>query len=223
MNNSIIIFDLDGTLIDSNSTFDFLYFFMGNKFKYKIFNCFFAKILNRISVKLFRLDFKRNLNLLLLKGFSRTQLEVMAQDFYDKFISSNRIKSNIVELLNTFISEGREVYIATATLDFLGEVIMKQLCPKISRNSIFTTEMNYNADVCTGTLRIDLLNRKKQELEKHGIYGEYLAVVSDDIYDAKLMENSENNFVVITKKNRLRWKNYLENNQLKNIKLLGEL
>lgn len=223
MNKDIVIFDLDGTLIDSNSTFDFMNYIFGKNLLYKIYNSFVFKIANRISVKFFSFDFKRILNLSLLKGISKSTLESWAKQFYNDFINNKRIKDEILILLIDYLKTGKDVFVVTATLDFLGKYIVKQLCFQINDDHIITTEFKYNNDICTGRIDNDLLNKKRDVLLKHNIQAPYDIVVSDDIYDAQLMEESLHNYIVITKKNKNAWKNYLTNKTLNNLKFLGDV
>ena len=111
MNKDIVIFDLDGTLIDSNSTFDFMNYIFGKNLLYKIYNSFVFKIANRISVKFFSFDFKRILNLSLLKGISKSTLESWAKQFYNDFINNKRIKDEILILLIDYLKTGKDVFV----------------------------------------------------------------------------------------------------------------
>ncbi len=207
------IFDIDGTLFDSNSTFDFFEYFFASTRKYKILRSILgfklAKIINMLFFRIFSLDLKRMLYISMLRNKSYTELSVSAKDFCYNFLAYNK-KKETFELLKEFRTEN--IYFVTATMDFLAEQIVAYIKKELSLENINvgSTKLAYNNNICTGKIKMDLLGNKLYYLYNLGLKSSFDIVASDDITDLELMNNSKMSYIIFTKKNYSKWKRVLK-------------
>ena len=212
MKDDVNIFDIDGTLFNSNSTFDFLEFIYGKELRYKLikllYGNIFFKILNRIIFKIFNLDIKRKRFLSILNRVSKPNLDRMSCSFYNNFLKTKR-KEELISILKTKADE--KIVFASATLDFLAERICEELKKELDLKNVdfISSELFYKNGICCGYLKNDLLNKKLIKLVEMNIRLPFNLVVSDDIYDYQLMKSSKKAVVVLTPKNRKKWQTIL--------------
>lgn len=214
----ICIFDIDGTIFASNSTFDFLHFSFGKTARYRrtnvLFGNIFSKILNRILFKVFSFDLKRKMYIRILKGKSRTELEEFADIFCSEFLNFRK-NNDVIGLISQLKDEN--ICFVSATLDFLSKRIILFLKNLLSLENVtvLSTELLYKNGICTGKIKKDLLNKKLFALNELRVEKPFDFVVSDDLFDIPLMENSRESYVVLTKKNKMKWEKKLKSANFK--------
>lgn len=207
------IFDIDGTLFDSNSTFDFFEYFFSTTKNYRILKFILgnklAKIINRVLFRIFSLDLKRMLYIAMLRNKSYSELSFYAKAFCYDFLSYKKKKETFA-LLKELRTEN--IYFVTATMDFLAEQIVAYIREELSLEniSVGSTKLAYNNNICTGKIEMDLLGKKLYYLFSLGLKRTFDIVVSDDLSDLELMKNSKMSYVVFTKKNYSKWNRMLK-------------
>lgn len=193
-----IIFDLCGTLYYSNTTFEFISYLSGKdnkrKIVHEIINSTLMRLFFRIVKKVTKIDLYRKCSLLLLSGYKREYLLDIAQQYYDKALKHKAIV-DVHSLLFSFLDVS-DVYVISATLDVIAEVVCKNIDNRIK---FISSQLKYSNGVCSGYIQYDLLGNK------HKIWDESIDVcVSDNFSDIILLQRSQMP-IVITNKNDLLW------------------
>lgn len=167
---NIAFFDIDGTLYRGNSTFDFIAYVNQRNNSYIKFRKIYRvmKIYNKICMILLRYDWYKKQSVKFLKDYSRAELLILAEQFYNDCLQSQVI-SNTLDLYNFYQSKGYKMVLLTATLDPIAEVLKD----KLKADEYFATHLVFDVNErCTGCYVSDLLHHKldlvvdKFELDK---------------------------------------------------------
>ena len=178
--NRIYIFDICGTLYRSNTTFDFLeYFLKDTNIYYRYYNILRKtiawRLFNKIAMKLLHRDITRIIALRFLKGYSLSELKNAAQSFYSEYLVVRQNKK-VIDALESLSSDSQnKIIIISATLDFIAAAISKH----IPCQSYQSSQLAYQNDICQGKLSIDLLGKKLGIIFKD-FSGNFEAVYTDD-------------------------------------------
>lgn len=213
---NMVLIDIDGTLFNSNSTFDFLDSLPHGKWyaKYRKFSSsIMGRIINKLSILLFHKDIVRIIGISCLKGYSETQLNLLGNRFYDEFL----LPRKNVEIFDMLIEEqnkGSRIVLASATLDFLSSII----CTKLNADSSTATELNYFGGICQGTIAKDRLGHKLGALENQGIFFPVSLTITDNVTDVDLLLRSENKVIVIYPREANKWKRIMHKYHFENVK-----
>lgn len=181
------IFDVCGTLFDSNTTYDFcLHKFKCEKEYLKLifFTFLKIKILSFLIFKIIRCDL-RALIIKQLKGVSRDTLEIIAEDFYDNYLS-RKMNVKVFKELYFLKDNGYRIFLASASIDIVISTIAK-------KNDIdfISSTLSYNSNfLCDGVLLEDATNRKDVLLEKKFLLTEFDYFYSDNIEDLRLTKKT---------------------------------
>lgn len=195
----IFITDMCDTLIKGNTTFLFLdNFFKKNK-AYSIFRKIqkniFYRILARIFFK-FKFDINRKTTCLFLKKHSYEELYNHAKYMAEKKFLYN---SSIVELINFCKKNKIEIYIASASLDFITAAVANKFQIKH-----ISTELNYKNGFCLGTIKNDLLFTKKAAINNllKQSNNSPVIFISDNIQDKGIIKMVSYGFGLYNRKNK---------------------
>lgn len=198
----ICIFDICGTLYNSNTTFDYLNYLLRNNTRYQLFErirkLIIAKAINKLLRFCFNYDLIRVIALSFIKGYNKSLLMDVAGDFYDSVLIK---KSNqrVQDLLKSRMDDdGCTVVIASATID----VVAKTIGKKIGCSNIISSELQYNNDKCTGYLKQDLLGKKQQFLSFETKDAE---IFTDDFSDVKLISKCNKKNIITYNKTKKKW------------------
>ncbi|MCK7011764.1 HAD family hydrolase [Enterobacter roggenkampii] len=201
MTNLSVALDLCDTLVKGNTTFIFLDHLLKDNLLYRIYRRmsrwlpfkFFFKVSSLI-----KFDVNRKIALLFLRGIKKNILQENANFLVQhSFVYDDQI----VELIENCKASKVPVYIVSASLD----VIVEAVAIKFGVQYISSC-LDFNSNVCTGTLRQDLLYTKetfftKESEEYCGIDFEQLVFVSDNIQDISLLRKAKFGFGYYTDKN----------------------
>lgn len=202
---NLYLFDICGTIYHSNTTFDFLEFYLKEnkvfRFYRVIYKSFFWKVVNRALRSWLHYDLTRILALRFLKGASYSELRKQAKLFTQIYLSQVRN----VEICNTIehlISiDKSKVILLSATIDVVAEAVAGSLCCE----RYFSTALEYKGGICTGKMVKDLLGNKCMLLKEEGILHQIKSFSTDDLTDADVLEYSEIKNVVCYPKTHKRW------------------
>lgn len=200
----VCVFDIDGTLYNANSTFDFLeYIFSENKM-YQLYSSLYHSLIWRAANRILRrsvgIDLTRRLALNFLKGLTKTELTSKANDYYKYRLSSMRIEE-LERLLSQYVADnGCRVIILSATLDFLAEIIANNLGIK----EFYSSSLLFKDDVCQGEISNDLLGDKLPILKSIGL-NEIDFFATDDFTDIPVLEVARKKVIVVYKKYSKKW------------------
>ena len=125
----VVLIDIDGTLFNSNSTFDFLDSLPHGKwygFYRKVGASIFGRIVNKLAIILFSKDIIRMIGINCLKGYSQKKLLTLGEEFYDNFLLQRK-NSEVFNMLDEEKKNDSKIILASATLDFLSEIIKKRV------------------------------------------------------------------------------------------------
>lgn len=219
MKAKIAIIDICGTLFDSNTTFDFLDYYIPTK-KYRIFRriskLFIWRIFNKALREIFAIDITRIIALKSLQGYSKSQLIVAAEQFYNNVLVYKLIQP-VREVVESLRLEGYDLILVSATLDCIAIVIAK----KWNIESFYSSRLSYDKSlICRGVLRDDLLGAKTEHLRRFNIYPPFGVTLTDDFSDIKLLKSSEKCFVVSDKCKADVWIKYLKKKGVHNYQLI---
>lgn len=199
----MIIFDLCGTLYNSNTTLDFLKYI--NPKKHKAITNKPIRLINKILI-IFGYDLIRNICISSFKGLPRETLINHAESFFNQELKNKKIEWSHNQL-KKLLQEGRDIYIVSATIDPIALVVAKNIGVKY-----ISTELEYNTQKkCTGKIKIDLLGKK------HLYINEQPEIIyTDNTDDLKIIKRSKKIFI-ISKKNKI---NFWRKNKSPNMEII---
>lgn len=194
----IYVFDICDTLYFSNTTFDFIDFYLkksGSSFKSFVLGLIRNKysplfivlyLLSKISGK----DLPKYFALKLLKGSSTEELENVAKVFYQEYLTERRIFITH-EILQEAQSQNFQVILLSSTLDPVARVIAENLHVDFE-----SSELEQKDDFFTGRLKSDITGKKHHLLKENSGSAGY-TVVTDNFTDYELVKGATNRYVVI--------------------------
>lgn len=214
---NVIYVDICGTLYLSNTTFDFLNFYFSKNSLWTLFHYIYTSIIGRLINKTFinivGVDVTRMLAVLFLKGIKRSTLELAAQNFYDNFLYKRRNKLAFDLLYE--LKEKNTLFLASATLDFIAEIISKNIGIPVA----ISTELFYLDNVCMGSYKEEVMGNKYDTLEKKNFCLDSYIVITDNISDAKLVQKSLFSYVFVNTSIQKKWNKIFSKN-MNNIKMI---
>lgn len=206
MISPLYVFDICGTIFKSNTTFDFLTFWLTPRSRYysffdKLRKTFIWKVINKITRTYLHVDITRIIALRFLKGYSRLQLSEGADMFYESYLMKH-LNDNVVDTIKVLrINPSCNVLIASATIDVVAEVIAR----KMQINTWYSSELCYIDGICQGKLSKDLLGKKNvfiQEIQNQTIDSVY----TDDFTDIPLLKEARQKNIIVYPKTDKKWK-----------------
>lgn len=214
---NILYVDICGTLYLSNTTFDFLNFYFSKNRLWILFHYIYASIIGRLINKAFiniaGVDITRILAVLFLKGIKRDSLELAAQNFYDNFLYKRRNKLAF-DLLDK-LKEENVLFLTSATLDFIAEIVSKNIGIPVA----ISTELFYLNNVCMGSYKEEIMGNKYDILKKKKFCLDSYIVITDNISDAKLVQESLFAYVFASMNMQKKWNKIFSKN-MNSIKIL---
>lgn len=206
MISPLYVFDICGTIFKSNTTFDFLTFWLSPRSKYyssfdKLRKTFIWKVINKITRTYLHIDITRIIALRFLKGYSRLQLLEGADMFYESYLMKHLNDHVVRKIKELQVNSSCNVLIASATIDVVAEVIAR----KMQINTWYSSELCYVDSICQGKLSKDLLGKKDdfvQEIQNQTIDSVY----TDDFTDIPLLKKARQKNIVVYPKTDKKWK-----------------
>ncbi|MDN5093705.1 HAD family hydrolase [Aliarcobacter butzleri] len=192
------IFDICGTLYNSNTTMDFCEFRSTylKKRLLKLSKSLFGKLINKILVKSISYDWIRIIHIRTLKGLDKISIEKDAEIFVEQFLNNRKIEE-VHEYLNKF--DKKEVILVSATI----EPVAKAIAKKLGDLNYFSTTLNYSKNICEGTIEDDLLGNKQHYFKNQEI--EF--IITDNKSDLDLCKMAKEVVIVSKRKNLVFWQN----------------
>ena len=208
----IVVVDICGTLFRSNTTFDFLHwkFEQDRKYMlfYRIYNSLMWKIFNKICVICIRLDLTRKVGINFLKGYSKDVLREEVERFYESFLSVRKNKQVFLLLDKLKEMEEVELFLASATLDVIGEVVSTHLSIPL----LLSTELEYQNNICMGKIQKDTLGTKIKYLSN---IVPIWKCFTDDISDLPLIKSASESTIIIYPRTKKKWEKILSSCNVK--------
>jgi len=220
MNTNIVLIDICGTLYDSNTTFDFLDFYIKKRsyiFFRKFSRMLILRLLNKILILLFKLDLTRIIAVRFLKDKTTKELKSAVDLFYLNYLI-NLKQTKIINIVNQLKLDGKTMILVSATLDF----IAKKISEEVKIESFVSTTLHYKDNICLGTIKSDLLFNKLEILKSKSIDPPYFLTITDNISDLDILFHSNNRIVVSKKRNEKKWLKKLEFYNILNCKIISD-
>jgi len=207
--NKIAIFDLDGTFVNANSTYDFIKFVFKQKKRIDIlFYFFFLELCQKAGIlALLKIDIREKF-INKLKGFKREEIQNLAENFVDSYLIKC-INQDILNKFNELKNQKFLTILLSSTIDIVGKIFAKKMNFNGDYESILA--FDNNNDICLGYLKKDLLGKKEvilNEIEKSfgAIDLKNSYCFSDNFEDINLLKKIGNSFGVINKQeNKNKW------------------
>jgi len=213
----LAVFDVCGTLYDSNTTFDFLAFVFQYNKKYLIFQrlnkMFLFKAVNYISYRYFHYDIVRIIATYFLKGKSVDEIENLASRFVDEYLVDKKIHY-VHSLLSKYQDRGYKVVLFSGSY----EIVVKQIAKKLGVDAFYASKLKQKGAVLSGVYDKDILFDKKSVLKEAYWDVEELIVVSDNRTDYPLFEMATKAIIVV-KTDKMR--KYWHKSNLNNMQIVG--
>lgn len=211
MTRQVVAFDICGTLFKSNTTFDFLeYFLCPINNRYRLYNhlrkTFAWRLLNKVSRKGFHKDITRIIALRFLKGYQRNELLTAARDFYDNFLMQHVNEEVVRQYTLLQEKQNADIIIASATIDVVAEIIAQ----KLHCEHWYSSRLLFENDSCCGYLDIDLLGSKKEKVFD-GQDVDIKAFYTDDFSDVPVLEMAEKKNIIVYPKTKNQWQKIIKN------------
>jgi phosphoserine phosphatase len=194
MDQKLVICDVCDTLYRSNTTFDFIRYFVGRK-KSPL-RIWFYLLTNRKSPLFFflifvgkvsRRDWIRTLALKFLKGTSMEELDSLATSFYTDFLIG-RSNVEVFKLLS------QDAILVSSSIDPVVATIAKANGLKFK-----SSRMEWHQGKATGNLATDITGHKHEiaaEIFSLGSFNQ-LRVITDNRSDWELVKLADERFVII--------------------------
>jgi HAD superfamily phosphoserine phosphatase-like hydrolase len=202
---AIAVFDLCGTLYDSNTTFDFLDFYFHANSQYqrerKIMRTTPFRAFNRVYRSLTKREIIREKLIRFLFGIPRRTLLDAAAQFAKSELENKKI-NKVHELLDQYRAEKKKTILMSASLDFIVEEVAKML----SFDNFHATSLEYVNGICTGKIKYDLLFHKKEFYFKTYDINEPFVVITNDKYDSDLVGKASKAYIIANGRANKYWR-----------------
>ena len=192
--DKLVVFDVCDTLYYSNTTFDFIEYHTKHQLiKRLLFKIYTSKIsplfiLGVFYNKIFNCDIIKDFSIKLLEGDSKERLYSSAENFLDQVLKSKKILELHDVLKNS--KEQSRVILLSASIDPVIFAISKKL-----EVPFFSSELEYDNNLCTGKLKVDLTGEKETKLSTKDFM--QMTVYSDNLSDANLMLKAKSAYAII--------------------------
>jgi phosphoserine phosphatase len=197
----IAVFDLCDTLYYSNTTHDFVRYVAKSRFS--ITSKLFHKLANsrRSPFRYFFLavslatgfDVHKSINLRFLRGFTRVELEQLAEGFVCDFLDRRPVDQTHA-LLREMLRSGARVVLASSSI----EPVVRAVARKMMITDWVCTTLEYASERMTGRVLLEVSGRKLSALKPFGgVPGKLLCVVSDNKSDLSLLKAAEHPIAVV--------------------------
>lgn len=194
--HDIVLIDICGTIFNSNTTFDFLDTqLFGNKYNLfrKISKTLLGRIINKIFYSSIHIDLIRNIAFSFLRGTSKSILLNKAEHFYYNQLK-RKAYDKIIKVIDILKKENKEIILASATVDFVAEIIAQQLNIK----KVIATELEYKNGICMGRIKHDNWGNKLASLENKKINPPYYMTITDNYSDIDILKYSSFKIFIVT-------------------------
>ncbi|RDU52478.1 hypothetical protein CQA49_07875 [Helicobacter sp. MIT 00-7814] len=203
-----VVFDICGTLYDSNTTLDFCQWRAKGAQKYYLsfLRSKFTRALNKFSKKCLKKEIipVREIFIKTLKGESKDSLYSQGVKFVSIFLVRKKRKE-VIELLQKFSTS--DVVLVSATIDCVAYAIAQ----KLRIDKFYSSSLKYDKNgLCVGVLENDLLGKK------HNLFQEIDFIATDNLSDIELCKKAKEALIISYPRHKKFW---LSQN-LKNIQII---
>lgn len=197
MNNKIkvAVFDLDNTLVNINTTTEFIKFYLKkhNKLKYFLY-LFYFYIFKDFFVIFPKHDIRQTI-IQFLKGEKKQTLEEEALLF--SLIIKENLNPEVNLILEQFQKKGLKIFILSSSFDLLVQALIKTLRLDKGKGS----SLGFKNKICTGYLQQDLTGVKQEALQQDNYFGiidfQNSYCISDNKEDLELLRLFSHSLAIV--------------------------
>lgn len=212
----IAVFDVCGTLYNSNTTFDFLDWYLKNNPKYKLFRKLsktkIGKILNYPFYKFLKKDLIRIIGTSFLKNKSLNEIQKHASIFVNEILI-NKQKNDVIEILEKYKKLDFEIILISGSFEFL----IKEVAEFYNLQKYYATKLDIKNDIYSGKIKQDQLYDKFNLLKAMYPKIDELFVISDNLTDYPLLKEATKGIIICNKEKHMKFWN---TKNLKNLKVI---
>jgi HAD superfamily phosphoserine phosphatase-like hydrolase len=213
----VAVFDVCGTLYDSNTTFDFLDFVFKDSNSYQLFKyiykSFIVKLIAYPFYRFFHYDIIRAIATLFLRGKRVDEVEKLAQAFIDSYLEKKKI-AYTHHLLKEYQKRGFELVLMSGSYD----IVVSKIAKKLQISSFYASRLQREDDILTGRYEEDILWDKATILKRAYPSISTLVVVSDNRSDYALLKRAQSAIAIVKKHKMVA---FWQKSDIKNIKIVG--
>lgn len=184
------IFDVCDTLYYSNTTHDFIRFVVDGdamSFRKALYGVINSRLLPFRYAGIFlglklKYDIMKRFNIRMLKGRTRNELDSLAKEFTETFLSERKIVQTHA-LLKEQIEQGHRIVLCSSSLEPVVGAVAKELMIK----DFAATTLEYEDEVFTGEVIADITEQKLEVMKKLELAHNIVLAVSDNTSDLELM------------------------------------
>lgn len=204
----VVFVDICGTLYRSNTTFDFLDFYL-HTLDWRIFRslskCFAWRAVNKLLVRYLQFDLTRTLAVRFLGGIPSVELDRACARFYEDYLEKRK-NIPVFERISSLKKEGVKLYLASATLDF----IACRASAHCSIEVVLSTRLDYAGLVCQGKIHTEVLGNKYDRLTQANKLEKPYGVITDNLSDWPLVRPAAFTYIVTYRHTIGRWQRLLK-------------
>lgn len=205
---TVALFDVCGTLYDSNTTYDFMHFFLrrndrGRYYRYRFMKSILLKPLWKLLILINGNNkFNRKIFLAMLKGYQVEKVKQEAAYFVENYLSQKQNKQ-LHEALNQHLSGHHQVALLSASIEPVIEAIANHLNVKM----YFATRLGVSNERYNGIIEYDMEGNKNKAFENHfsDFKEAFVYFYSDNKEDINLLELVQKPVVVCKETTRIHY------------------
>lgn len=210
----VYLFDICGTLYKSNTTYDFIGYYLKkhNRIKYLYYKSLFslpAKIFFKILNLLGKNEGVRKFIVGFIAGADKRELDAASADFIKDFLSQKKIDVTH-EMLKSKTENNERVVLVSASVD----PVVKAIAQHLGVAEYCSTILEYDEGTATGRILFDLEKSKLKYLLDNQIVSENqnMAVFTDSFADLDIALVSYECTIICSANDRQKWRKILSAN-----------
>jgi HAD superfamily phosphoserine phosphatase-like hydrolase len=202
----LVVFDICGTIYDSNTSFDFLENYIvtqnfNNQLKYRILKSIPVRVLNKILIRSFNYDLIKILATKMLSNLSTEFIELQSKEFVKNYLHGKE-REYVTKLLDKYRKENWQIVLISGAYEF----IVKEIAQFHDVNNFFASTLEVKEGKYTGIYSNDIIEIKKDIFQQNFEDIDELVVVTDNKTDLELLKLANFKYIVTDEKNLNFWK-----------------
>ncbi len=205
----VAVFDVCGTIYQSNTTFDFLSFIYRGQLNGVLWKMVIRSIPGKVIGYLFyrygKYDIYREVGTKLLRRFSVAELDQKAILFVENFLSKKQ-NNEVIKKIKLYRQQGYKIVFISGSYNF----IIRRIAEALGADDYFGSRLNQNEQHYLGGYLEDLQGEKVKVLAENYPNRSHLVVFTDNSSDLSLLRLANAPFVVVNNKRMLPfWEKHL--------------
>jgi phosphoserine phosphatase len=201
----LAVFDVCGTLYRSNTTYDFIDYYLksGPLYRWALFRILRSSLLIPLRATLeysLGKDIFRILAVRMLRGCTEQDVCRGASRLVREILS-RRQKASVLSLMTTLQSEGYTVALASASLSF----VVKEIAAVLNVSHYVACSLESQNGILTGRFLADIRGQKERMISIIFPQWSDLVVVTDNQEDANLILLASRAWIICDRRKRWRW------------------